>query len=92
MEKFSQPADDSTKMDMFFYLVLLKFAPLDFKYQYSDHVRTSEQPPVMLPNSYWLPLPILKENEAADTIFLEKSGCPVASMENISRDQKDTVF
>ena len=41
----------------------------------------SEQPPLPTNNvtklanaQYWLLPPILKENEAADTIFLEKSG------------------
>ena len=46
---------------------------------YPDHVRTSASNVT----KYWLPPPILKENEATNTIFLEKSPgrrtCPFSS-------------
>ena len=42
-----------------------------------------EQPPVANVTKYWLPPPILKENEAADTIFLREKCPPSANVKDI---------
>ena len=43
----------------------------------------SEQPPVMLPNSYWLQPPILKKNEATATSFFREKWPPSTNIKDI---------